>query len=360
MTSKPRNLYIIRPVGFNVGNNVIFLGIQNLLRSLAPFPINIISVDATSKYGLRHLNGFTAKSVHEMNLHADGVIVGGGNLLENGELDIDVDALAALRPPMLTTGVSWGRVFSAQGELVPRTDSISSRNMEALRAKSTWFLARDEATREFAAGFGSGYLRVGGCPTLFLKGDGETLSNGKTVISVRNPQLMSVPAGVQAEVPRQVESLITTLTEAGEDVEILCHDHRDIPFSAMFSTSTYRFFEDPREFLRHLRAARSLVSYRLHASIPALLFGTPTVNLSYDERAESALSSLGMNSWDLNIVTSGDVNAGIYDRLSRVKESVELWKQGSALHEELRTTQWTAMSEFLSRVDDYSRGTSIS
>ena len=37
------------------------------------------------------------ETIHQMNLHGHGVIVGGGNVYENGGLDVDVHALRELR-----------------------------------------------------------------------------------------------------------------------------------------------------------------------------------------------------------------------------------------------------------------------
>ena len=92
-----KNLYIVRPTGFNIGNHVIFAGLRKLMNREISDNVNFISIPASGKYDNFGKPGLTAASIHEINQHGDGVIVGGGNLFENGELDIDVQALNALR-----------------------------------------------------------------------------------------------------------------------------------------------------------------------------------------------------------------------------------------------------------------------
>ena len=50
-------------------------------------------------------------------MYGSGVIVGGGNLYENGEIDVDIDALSALQKPLMIFSVSVGKIYDANGLL---------------------------------------------------------------------------------------------------------------------------------------------------------------------------------------------------------------------------------------------------
>jgi polysaccharide pyruvyl transferase WcaK-like protein len=62
------------------------------------------------------------------------------------------------------------------------------------------------------------------------------------------------------------------------------------------------FTSDVYEYLSILRKAKFLVSFRLHATLPAISFGTPLVNLSYDERASSLIRDLDVEASNINLV----------------------------------------------------------
>ena len=55
--------------------------------------VNLISVPATSRYDSVSRAGLSSKLIYEMNQYGDAVIVGGGNLYENGELELRVQML---------------------------------------------------------------------------------------------------------------------------------------------------------------------------------------------------------------------------------------------------------------------------
>ena len=54
-----------------------------------------------------------------------------------------------------------------------------------------------------------------------------------------------------------------------------------------------------------MKQASIVVSYRLHATLPSISFGTPTVNIVYDERAKSLFDDLGLTSHTINLIESG-------------------------------------------------------
>ena len=67
-----------------------------------------------------------------MNLYGHGVVIGGGNIYENGGLDVDLDALRELRPPLMLCGLSYGRIYDERGQLRRRTDAMPDAVVRAL------------------------------------------------------------------------------------------------------------------------------------------------------------------------------------------------------------------------------------
>jgi polysaccharide pyruvyl transferase WcaK-like protein len=106
------------------------------------------------------------------------------------------------------------------------------------------------------------------------------------------------------------------LREAGHDrVRILCNDSRDLDFAVQFKGSLNVdpvYTNDVYQYLAILAGCSMLVSYRLHATLPAISFGKSVVNITYDERAESLCEDLGVQKHSIKIVNSSrDVSARI-------------------------------------------------
>ena len=70
--------------------------------------VNIIEMPATKRYESGAIAGLSGKTIYEMNRSGHGVILGGGNLYENGEIDVDVESLKALDIPLMVYSVSRG------------------------------------------------------------------------------------------------------------------------------------------------------------------------------------------------------------------------------------------------------------
>ena len=360
-----RNIYVVRPVGFNVGNHVIFSGLKNLVREYFGEEVNFVSVPATSKYDSFGRPGLSSASIYEINQYGDGVIVGGGNLLENGELDVDPTALAALRPPLMLFSVSWGRVFDDHGALVPRTDSLPDALVERLLEKASVVVARDGATQEFMQARCDRPVILGGCPSLLLarttspdrrESDSEEVGN---LISVRHPALMSISPRHQSRVRHHIRLIVEHCRDRGEVVRLLCHDHRDLSFASSFPDVEYLYEEDLAEFLVLVRRARRLITYRLHSFIPAVVFETHAVNISYDERASSAIDTLGLGAWDVSMFGSQPVADCVIPRLESRADFEAALARSAPIRSSLIEAQREAMASFFSEVVKY-RGRLVS
>lgn len=340
-------IYCIRPKGFNVGNDAIFLAMQPYLYGAFGEVVNLISVPATSRYESQAKAGLTPRTIHEINQYGDGLIIGGGNLYENGELDVNLHALKRLEVPLMLFSLSWGRIFNRHGNLVSRTDAMPDAVIQGLHEKAVVSLTRDEATRTHLQSIGCSQAATGGCPTIFLNRFESRLpalaesTRGDALISVRNPSLMNVPVPRQARVRDDILRIVALLRDQGcPDVRLLCHDHRDIEFAASFDELEYVYTGDIYSYLAVLRACRLHVSYRLHATLPCLAFGKPSIKISYDERALSLMQTLGLAEWNINMMSCASVPDAVAQRLQALDRFPALlsgWRTTWAQYDRIMT-----------------------
>ena len=136
----------------------------------------------------------------------------------------------------------------------------------------------------------------------------------------------------------------------------MCNDVRDVEFATLFQAShqvDYVYTSDVRWYLALLKAARLVVSYRLHATLPAFSYGTPAISVSYDERALSLLGDLGLLGWDINRVDERDVVGAVENRLDRLAELDALRAANAPRWHDIKTLQLETMKEFATKVKDY-------
>lgn len=308
-------LAIIRPFGHNVGNHAINFALRQMLYTAFGRLVSVIEYPATGKHGGGAKAGLTAPTVHEINRFADGVLVGGGNLYENGEIDIDPQALTALQPPLMLFSISRGRIYDRAGKLSERSDVISDALLSALLERADLSLSRDSATHE--------HLRrinpkdeLGWCPTINISRYANLIpslpggENAGALIAVRTPSLVNVPYYYQSRIQSQIDLAIDSLRSRGfPRVRILCNDSRDLDFATAFRYTKgvdSVFTSDVYQYLALLKGADIVISYRLHASLPAISMGVPTVNIVYDERAWSLFDDLGLKGHYINLLEAGD------------------------------------------------------
>jgi hypothetical protein len=331
-------IFCVRPTGFNIGNDTIFVGLRHLVRQAFGEPVNLVHVPAVRGEDGSSLYGLHARSVHQMNQYGHGVIVGGGNIYENGALDVDPQALRALRLPLMLFSLSHGRIYDHRHQLVPRTDAMADAMVVALNKQARLSLVRDDATLAYVRALGITSAQLGGCPSLLLddmdSGDGyAVVPPGGILISVRSPRLMSVPTRDEMRVHDTVGRLVQDLRRLDRGpVRLLCHDTRDLEFASSFDGVDYILPDDVHTYLRLLREARLVVSFRLHAFVPCVSFGTAAINLSYDERSMSLVRTIGFGAWDVDFIRSSDPARDVLERCGRLADY-------AALREATRTTR---------------------
>jgi polysaccharide pyruvyl transferase WcaK-like protein len=320
-------LFNIRPKGFNVGNDAIYLGMQYYLYRAFGEVVNIITLPATSRYESKSKAGLSTQTVYEINQYGHGVIVGGGNIYENGEIDLNLDALKALDVPLMLFSLSRGRVYNRRHDLVTRTDALPDRVLLSLHEKAKFSLARDNTTYEYLKLIGCNNVKVGGCPTIFLDRVATWLpqlpdrEKGGALISIRNPQLMNIPLHKKAQVHSDVIGIISFLRNKGfSDIRLLCHDQRDISFAASIPEVEFIYTGDVYSYLALLRRCSLNITYRLHSALPCLAYDRPFIKISYDERAISLLETLGYDDWNIKMLETNNVLGEIENRFERLSE----------------------------------------
>jgi hypothetical protein len=339
------NLYCIRPKGFNIGNDVIYLGLNHFVRSSFKEAVNIISLPATAKYEANKKAGLSSQTIYEVNQFGHGLIIGGGNLYENGELEVNSTALKALEVPMMLFSLARGKIYNRNLELVDRTDVMTDDKIALINKAAAVSLARDKATFDYLKQLGCTPV-LGGCPTLFINEIPQHLvpisekAKTDTLISIRLQSLMSIPVDLQYKLQEDLTGIIALLKASGyTNVKFLCHDHRDIPFAASFKDMEYLYTEDAYTYLTFLRNTRLNITYRLHSFLPCMAFDVPAIKISYDQRALSMVETIGLKEWNIDMIKD--------NVLQEVKKRIGAMGDLSALKSKLRASLWKDLRQTL-------------
>jgi len=314
------NVFCIRPKGLNIGNDVIYIGMKYFLENALGYHPNIITLPATTRYETSQRAGLTAATIYEINQYGHGVIVGGGNLYENNELDMDLNALQALEVPLFTFSLSRGRVYNRRNKLVDRTDRMPDEKILALNRTAAMSSVRDEATQKYLTDIGCRDVSLSACPTMFVDRIAASLpeiserQQNLTLVSVRQPSLMNIPLSRQAQVRQDVREIVDFLKSEGHKPVLFCHDQRDIPFAASFPGLDYIYVEDVLKYLAILKSCWLNVSYRLHSVLPCLAYGAPVIAISYDERGLSLLETVGYGDWNIDMMAADSIKDAVAAR----------------------------------------------
>jgi len=352
------NIFCIRPSTRNIGNDLIGMAIDLIVRDTIRADINFINVPALKG---AQFGGLTSKQVHDINRIGDGVIIGGGNLFENGQLTVDGQALAALRVPMAIIGVSHGRIYDRAGvEFVDRTDAMPPAVIRQLVEKACVTLVRDGASRDALTKMGLAGVKLGGCPTMCLPAPNpKPVSDGSILVSIRHPGRMSVPPHYQWRVFDDLRRMLIALeAKYGRKAKLVCHDYNDLEFASAFAGVPFIYFDNVFKYVEALQQCEISVTYRLHAFLPCLAFGIPSVNISYDGRCKAMMTTAGMSSWDIDMFGAGDLVDTVMARCAQVDEYYRLRGSVQAGHAKLKDVLVGGISEFGERVRSHnvSRG----
>ena len=342
-------VFCLRPLTRNIGNDLINVATSDLMRSVFGDDTSIVNVPAVydGQYG-----GLTKAQVYDVNRLADAVVVGGGNMFENGQLSIEPQALDALHVPLMLLGMSHGRIYDGAGRLVDRTDAMPPELIRRLADKASAVLVRDGASQRALAELGIRRVQLGGCPSLFMAPSRpEHVGGDRVLLSIRHPAKMSVSPALQWRVAEDVRRLVGALEEVyGPAVTLVCHDYKDIEFAHGFPGTPFVYFDDVARYVAALRSCRLSVSYRLHAFLPCLALGTPSVHISYDERGKEMVATSGMAEWDIDLIRERDVVAAVMQRVGNLARYRELRAAAQPGIAALRATSLSAIRSFAETV----------
>jgi len=198
--------------------------------------------------------------------------------------------------------------------------------IRALTRRAAVTLVRDAETGARLRELGIADAQVGGCSSLFLPANVPAAADGgQVLLSLRHPEQMNVSAELQWRVADDVRRLIAALeARFGRIVTLVCHDYRDLAFAAAFPQTPHLYFDDVQRYVAALRASRLCVTYRLHAFLPCVAFGTPAVNISYDERSRAAVATAGMAAWDIDLTRVDDLVGVVMARVCDLERYAEL------------------------------------
>jgi polysaccharide pyruvyl transferase WcaK-like protein len=349
-------LFNIRPKGHNIGNDAISIALRNQVYRAFGRMVNIIDIPATSLYESHSMSGLSSKTVYEINRVGDGVIIGGGNLYENNEIDFNESALKALQVPLMLFSNSIGRVYDRSGILVPRTDVIPDPKLRLLHEFADISLVRDTSTLNHVKEIGVTNSEFGGCPTLFLgkyNSYKDMLPQDDYVgalISIRTPSLVNLPQKFQLAMTDELVKTISILREKGyKRIRLLCNDSRDCEYASYFrdiANVDFVYTSNVFDYFSLIEKADILISYRLHATLPALSFGTPVINISYDERAEQLIRDLGIGNWDIQITSTASVSSEVLNRIENIQRLEELKLEAEELWNKIEEIQNKAFVKF--------------
>jgi hypothetical protein len=343
-------LFCVRPTTPNIGNDLINRAVTSLLYEVFGSDTSIVTIPALSSGGR---GGLTASQIYDMNRFADGVVIGGGNLFENGQLTTDLQALRHLRTPTMLIGVSHGRIYDAAGGWVHRSDSMPDAVVNALVAKAEVAMVRDHGSRTLLHEGGAGNVEMAGCPSLFMAPNPPELEDdGRVLLSIRHPARMSVPPALQWRTPNDVRLLVDALrAEYGDQVHLVCHDYLDLDFAAGFPDVPHLYFDDVQHYIAALRSCRLNVSYRLHAFLPCVAFGVHSIHLSYDERGRMMVETAGLGDWDIDLMSETDLVGAVLSR-ARAREDYRRLRSAAAPGvEQMRGVTLAGLQRFAATVE---------
>jgi polysaccharide pyruvyl transferase WcaK-like protein len=167
---------------------------------------------------------------------------------------------------------------------------------------------------------------------------------------------MSIPLAYQARVYNDIKAITSLFRDEGfNDIRLLCHDQRDISFAASFQDIEYIYTGDVYTYLSLLKSCALNVTYRLHAFLPCLAFDTPSIKISYDERALSMIETIGYGSWDINMIQESDVISAVKNRFGRIMELNNMKDQARSKWDDLFNTMREVFNSFAADVKELAR-----
>ena len=131
---------------------------------------------------------------------------------------------------------------------------------------------------------------------------------------------MNIPIASKPKVAQFIKDTYFKLKKTNQNIKVVCNDMRDISFVNSIGISKYIYTGEVDEYLTRLKNASLVISLRLHATLPCLSFGTRCINLSYDERSMSLMKSMGLENWDIKVLSSKNLYEDVSKKIDQIKK----------------------------------------
>ena len=291
----------------NVGDHLVQRAILRLLRrhvgefEYTPMPTRLLGDDPGEPKGI------TAASVEIANRH-DLLVIGGSNLYETAAgrwgVEVDVAALKNLSVPILLLGIGGGWSFAFP--VFPRLAPKVAEEIRALHARACGSSVRDHLTHRLLAGHGIGPSTVTGCPTAFLASEPlRPVRDGVVGLPFLPKRMFAGPSADprdwrnpthrrRREMTKLFRELLERLPAAGYRVRVLVHDANDLDLARQMLGSDFFWSEDPEKLFEAIGGCDLIIGFRLHACIPALGMGIPSIPVLLDGRNVAFAETFGL------------------------------------------------------------------
>ena len=334
----------------NVGDHLVQRGILRLLRrhvgefEYTPMPTRLLGDDPEEPRGI------TARSVEIANRH-DLLVIGGSNLYETAVgrwgVDVDRESLKDLSVPVLLLGIGGGWSFAFPA--FPRLSPSVAEEIRALHAKACGSSVRDHLTQRLLSGHGIGPSTVTGCPTAFLASEPlrpvrervvglpflpKRMFAGPTA----DPRLWRNPTHRRRRaITKLFRELLQRLPAEGYRVRVLVHDANDLDLAREMLGSDFFWSEDPEKLFEAIGGCDVIIGFRLHACIPALGLGIPSIPILLDGRNAAFAETFGLTEHSVPIDFAAPAMVLARVALAMGEGRVH-WKPALARRDELAAT----------------------
>lgn len=261
---------------------------------LASLSLNVLLVTRLQRHYRRHLT------------NADAVVLGGGNLLSDADLNFPMKIAGALGQarrlslPVAVHGVGVSRHWSPAGARIftrafgrSRMVSVAVRDQRSREAWRMHFKGRAIAEPRFV--IDPGVLASMHYPPGARSADGRRVGLCITdPLAVRYHSDARNASGLDGWYPAAIRSLVDEgfsvelfTNGSPEDRDYLHANFEDWIRAARGPVTLGASFETPRDLAAFVSGCDAIVAHRMHACIAAYSFGVPAVGLRWDEKLDS-------------------------------------------------------------------------
>ena len=334
----------------NVGDEAILLSIISALRAnKADIEITVLSNDPdyTEKtYGVKAVNRWKLKEVYKALQHSDGLISGGGSLLQDSTSSKTIPYYTGI---MMMAQMLKKPVFIYSQGMGPIHKSFN-KWLTQFVLKRTTITVRDEASKQLLREIGLKQpIQIVPDPVMGFE---TTLQSNEWLdqLNLHNPILAVSVRDWPSDVPFKTyiaRALDRFISQYGVSVVFLpMHGEHDMESSQsvvnMMENSAYiaPHTQSIEEKIALIGQADMLLGMRLHALIFAATEGTPFVALSYDPKIDAFSNIVGQKvvahvneySWNEQqlfesleylLLNHADITLLLNDRASELKQKAK-------------------------------------